>query len=122
MANLRAYCHLDRMQPQFASFFACTARGFLPVEGMSSLFVEGVPGVESNRLTDIALMFNSNHAGIAYWINDCLKLEGPYLMTEEHEVVGKIKQWLNEQVAMGRFGEAPEDEIMSQLRWFYKEN
>lgn len=55
MANLRAYCHLDRMQPQFASFFACTARGFLPVEGMSSLFVEVVPGVEVNRLTDIAL-------------------------------------------------------------------
>lgn len=55
MAELRVYCHLDRMQPQFASFFACTARGFLPVEGMASLFVEVVPGVEINHLTDIAL-------------------------------------------------------------------
>lgn len=55
MAELRVYCHLDRMQPQFASFFACTARGFLPVEGMASLFIEVVPGVEINHLTDIAL-------------------------------------------------------------------
>ena len=55
MAELRVYCHLDRMQPQFASFFACTARGFLPVEGMASLFLEVVPGVEINRLADLAL-------------------------------------------------------------------
>jgi len=55
MTTLRVYCYLDRMQPQFASFFACTARGFLPVEGMASLFVEVVPGVEINRLADIAI-------------------------------------------------------------------
>ncbi len=55
MAELRAYCHLDRLQPQFASLFACKCRGFLPVEGMSSLFVEVLPGIEINRLTDIAL-------------------------------------------------------------------
>ena len=55
MAELRAYCHLDRLQPQFASLFACRCRGFLPVEGMSSLFVEVEPGIEINRLTDISL-------------------------------------------------------------------
>ncbi len=55
MAELRAYCHLDRLQPQFASLFACKCRGFLPVEGMASLFVEVLPGIEINRLTDIAL-------------------------------------------------------------------
>jgi len=55
MAELRAYCHLDRIQPQFASLFACKCRGFLPVEGMASLFVEVLPGIEINRLTDIAL-------------------------------------------------------------------
>ena len=55
MAELRAYCHLDRIQPQFASLFACKCRGFLPVEGMASLFVEVLPGIEINRLTDTAL-------------------------------------------------------------------
>ncbi len=63
MAELRAYCHLDRLQPQFASLFACRCRGFLSVEGMASLFVEVVPGVEINRLTDIALKMTNSRPG-----------------------------------------------------------
>ena len=55
MAELRAYCHIDRMQPQFASLFSSSCRGFLSVEGMASLFVEVLPGVEINRLADISL-------------------------------------------------------------------
>ncbi len=55
MAELRAYCQVDRMQPQFASLFASSCRGFLSVEGMASLFLEIVPGIEINRLTDISL-------------------------------------------------------------------
>ena len=55
MAELRAFCHVDRMQPQFASLFASSCRGFLSVEGMASLFLEIVPGIEINRLTDISL-------------------------------------------------------------------
>jgi hypothetical protein len=43
------------MQPQFASLFASSCRGFLSVEGMASLFLEIVPGIEINRLTDISL-------------------------------------------------------------------
>ena len=49
MAELRAYCYLDRLQPQFASLLACKCRGYLPVEGMASLFVEIDPGIEINR-------------------------------------------------------------------------
>ena len=55
MAELRTYCYLDRLQPQFASLFAAKCRGFLCVEGMAALFVEVDPGVEINRLADIAL-------------------------------------------------------------------
>ncbi|MDR3568967.1 MAG: hypothetical protein P4L43_13140 [Syntrophobacteraceae bacterium] len=55
MAELRVYCYLDRLQPQFASLFASRCRGFLSVEGMAALFVEVDPGVEINRLADIAL-------------------------------------------------------------------
>lgn len=63
MAELRAYVYLDRMQPQFASLFASIGRGFLPVEGMSSLFVEINPGIEINRLTDIAVKCTSSKPG-----------------------------------------------------------
>ncbi len=63
MAELRVYCHLDRLQPQFASLFASKCRGFLSVEGMASLFVEVVPGIEINRLTDIALKMTSSRPG-----------------------------------------------------------
>ncbi|MDP6393944.1 MAG: hypothetical protein QF466_00625 [Desulfobacterales bacterium] len=63
MAELRAFCHLDRMQPQFASLFASRCRGFLSVEGMASLFVEVVPGIEINRLTDIALKITGSLPG-----------------------------------------------------------
>ena len=63
MAELRAYCYLDRLQPQFASLFASACRGFLSVEGMASLFVEVVPGIEINRLTDIALKITNSRPG-----------------------------------------------------------
>lgn len=63
MAELRAYCYLDRLQPQFASLFASACRGFLSVEGMASLFVEVVPGVEINRLSDIALKITNSKPG-----------------------------------------------------------
>lgn len=55
MVELRAYCQLDRLQSQFASLLASRCRGFMPVEGMASLFVEIAPGTQINRLTDIAL-------------------------------------------------------------------
>lgn len=63
MAELRAYCYLDRLQPQFASLFASACRGFLSVEGMASLFIEVVPGVEINRLSDIALKITNSKPG-----------------------------------------------------------
>jgi hypothetical protein len=63
MAELRAYCYLDRLQPQFASLFATACRGFLSVEGMASLYVEVVPGIEINRLTDIALKITNSRPG-----------------------------------------------------------
>ena len=63
MAELRAYCDLDRLQPQFSSLFASACRGFLSVEGMASLFVEIAPGIEINRLTDIALKITNSRPG-----------------------------------------------------------
>jgi hypothetical protein len=55
MVQLRTFIFLDSMQPQFASFVASTARGYLPVSGQAALYVEIAPGIAINRVTDIAL-------------------------------------------------------------------
>ena len=59
MANqsfqLRAYCFLDRMQPQYAAFVGTVTQGDLPVEGMASLYIEMAPGNEVFRMLDIAV-------------------------------------------------------------------
>ena len=54
-AALRTYLFLDSLQPQLASFIGKTARGFLPIPGMASLWIEIAPGMAINRVTDIAL-------------------------------------------------------------------
>lgn len=53
--QLRTYIFLDSLQPQFAAFSATSAQGYLPVEGQASLYVEIAPGMEINRVMDIAL-------------------------------------------------------------------
>ena len=53
--DLRAYVFLDSLQPQYAAFLGTVAQGFLPLAGDASLYVEISPGIEINRLTDIAL-------------------------------------------------------------------
>jgi hypothetical protein len=57
MANvtLRTYVFLDSLQPQLAAFIGTTARGFLPVAGDASMFIETAPGLIINRITDVAL-------------------------------------------------------------------
>ena len=53
--DLRSYVFLDNLQPQYSAFLGTVAQGFLPVAGDASLYVEISPGIEINRLTDIAL-------------------------------------------------------------------
>ncbi len=53
--TLRTFIFIDSLQPQLASFMGKTARGFLPVPEMASLFVEIAPGIAINRVTDVAL-------------------------------------------------------------------
>ena len=54
-STLRCYTFLDALQAQLASFMGKTARGFLPIPGQASLFVEIAPGIAINRVTDVAL-------------------------------------------------------------------
>jgi hypothetical protein len=53
--ELRSYVFLDNLQPQHAAYLGTVARGFLPLPGDASLWIEISPGIEINRITDIAL-------------------------------------------------------------------
>jgi len=55
MADLRSFVFIDSLQPQLAAFLGTIAKGFLPVAGEASLIVEISPGIEINRVTDIAV-------------------------------------------------------------------
>ena len=55
MAELRSYFVLDSLQEQLASFMASTVQGYMPVAGMSNLFVEVAPGMDIVRLLDVAM-------------------------------------------------------------------
>ena len=50
--QLRAYVHLDRMQPQYAAFVGAVTQGDPPSEGMASLYVEMSPGNWVFRVVD----------------------------------------------------------------------
>lgn len=55
MAELRCYSFIDSLQPQLASFLGTVAQGFLPTPHQAALFIEIAPGMEINRVTDVAL-------------------------------------------------------------------
>jgi hypothetical protein len=57
--TLRTYVFLDDLQPQLAAFIGTTARGFLPVAGVASMFIETAPGLIINRIMDVALKATS---------------------------------------------------------------
>ncbi len=53
--DLRTYVFLDSLQPQMASFISTVSKGYFPVAYQAACVVEIAPGIEINRLTDIAL-------------------------------------------------------------------
>lgn len=62
--DLRSYVYLDNLQPQHAAYLGTQALGFLPLPGDSSLWVEISPGIEINRLMDIALKSATVRPGV----------------------------------------------------------
>ena len=53
--DLRTYVFLDSLQLQMASFIATISRGYYPVADQACCVIEIAPGIEINRLTDVAL-------------------------------------------------------------------
>jgi hypothetical protein len=55
---------LDNMQPQYAAYLGTVSSGFLPLPGDASLWIEISPGIEINRITDIALKSTAVRPGL----------------------------------------------------------
>ncbi|BAY32034.1 microcompartment protein [Nostoc carneum NIES-2107] len=62
--ELRSFVFLDNLQPQHAAYMGTVAQGFLPLPGDTSLWVEISPGIEINKITDIALKSASVRPGV----------------------------------------------------------
>lgn len=84
--DLRSYCFIDSLQPQHAAFLGTVAQGFLPLAGMASLWVEISPGIEVNRITDVALKTTRVKPGMQI-------VERLYGLLEiHHEEQGEVRQ------------------------------
>lgn len=64
--ELRSYVFLDSLQPQHAAYIGTVALGFLPLPGDSSLWIELSPGIEINRITDVALKAAEVRPGVQF--------------------------------------------------------
>jgi hypothetical protein len=84
--ELRSYVFLDSLQPQHAAFLGTIAQGFLPLAGMTSLWVEISPGIEINRVTDVAVKSTRVKPGMQI----VERLYG--LLEVHHEEQGDVRQ------------------------------
>ncbi|AFZ04204.1 microcompartments protein [Calothrix sp. PCC 6303] len=62
--ELRSFVFLDSLQPQHAAYIGTVAQGFLPLPGDTSLWIEISPGIEINKITDVALKSASVRPGV----------------------------------------------------------
>lgn len=62
--ELRSYVFLDNLQRQHAAYMGTVALGFLPLPGDTSLWIEISPGIEINRITDVALKSTDVRPGV----------------------------------------------------------
>ncbi len=62
--ELRTYNFIDSLQLQMASYMCTISKGYFPVAGQSCAIIEIAPGIEINRLTDVALKSTGVHPGI----------------------------------------------------------
>lgn len=62
--ELRSYVFIDNLQPQHAAYMGTVALGFLPLPGDTSVWVEISPGIEINRITDVAVKSTSVRPGV----------------------------------------------------------
>lgn len=62
--DLRTHVVIDSLQSQMASYISTISRGYFPVADQACLVLEISPGIEINRLTDVALKATDVKPGI----------------------------------------------------------
>ncbi len=110
--DLRSYVFLDSLQPQYSAFLSTVAQGFLPLAGDASLFVEIAPGIEINRLTDVALKATGVRPGMQI-------VERYYGLLEVHSPdIAEVKaagQAILDEAGLGEEDRIKPDILSSQL-------
>ncbi|MBI5533606.1 MAG: hypothetical protein HY898_12880 [Deltaproteobacteria bacterium] len=105
--DLRSFVFLDSLQPQHAAFIGTVAKGFLPVRGQSSLFIEVSPGIAINRLTDIAVKATNIKPGMQI-------VERLYGLLEfHHDEQGEVRR--AGEAILREIGKTEEDRIQPEL-------
>ena len=114
--DLRSFVFIDRMQPQFASFVATVARGYLPVAGQSALYVEIAPGIAINRITDVALKGNDVRPGmqIVERAFGLLELHSES-QAETRDAGRRILEWLGLDEAQRRKPKVQSSEVITHV-------
>jgi hypothetical protein len=105
--QLRAYVHLDRMQPQFAAFVGAITQGDPPVEGMASLYVEMAPGNWVFRVIDKVVKTTDVRPGAQI-------VEREFGMFEVHSL-SQADVLRAGEVTLGELGRAEEDRIAPEI-------
>ncbi|WP_448572465.1 hypothetical protein [Trichothermofontia sp.] len=62
--ELRSYVYIDSLQSQHAAYLGTVSQGFLPLPGDASLWIEISPGIEINRITDVAVKATAVRPGV----------------------------------------------------------
>jgi hypothetical protein len=107
MATLRSYTFLDSLQPQVAAHICTTCRGYFPVPGVASLFVEIAPGMAIHGLMDVALKKTRAQPAT-------LVVERAYGMLElHHEIKGEVTS--AGQAILDAMGNKVEDRIKPKV-------
>ena len=107
MIDLRSYVFLDSLQPQHAAFLGTVAKGFLPVAGQASLFIEIAPGIAINRLTDIAV----KATGIKPGMQIVERLYG--LLELHHDEQGEVRR--AGEAILREIGHTEEDRMQPEI-------
>src|SRR4030065_2708790 len=105
--QLRAFCYLDRMQPQFAAYVGTITQGDLPIEGMAALYVEIAPGNEVFRVVDVAVKATEARPGAQI-------VEREFGMFEVHSM-RQAEVVAAGSVVLSRLGMRVEDRIKPQI-------
>ena len=105
--DLRTYIFLDSLQKQMAAVISTVSRGFLPISGQACCVIEIAPGIEINRLTDVAVKATPVEPGLQV-------VERSFGLLEVH-ADGQADVRMAGQAVLDELGLTPEDRLKPRV-------